>query len=399
MKLYNTLSQQIEPVTSDDGIFRMYVCGITPYDTTHLGHAFTYVCFDVLGRYLEFLGYKTIRVENVTDIDDDILKRAAKVGVAWDALVKQETDKFLADMQALNVRPPDYYPYASQEIPKILEIIVDLLAKGNAYERNGSVYYDTHSDSGFGQLAGMDYTEMLNTANERGNFPDDPNKRDPLDFVLWQAAKPGEPTWDSPWGKGRPGWHIECTAINLRYLGSRVDIHSGGADLIFPHHDCEIAQSEHYSGDRPFVRYWFHIAMVRLANEKMSKSLGNMLFVSDLLKTYSADAIRLYLLSHKYRDAWDADNYTADLTAAEETLARWRVALALPDGSDEPLNALPYEATFGDAMDDDLDTARAIDHLDELADAIAGAPHMQLGQTQAALRMLGAVLGFTFASK
>ncbi len=392
MQLYNTLTEQLEPLTSSDGIMRMYVCGVTPYDTTHLGHAFTYTCFDVLARYLEYSGLETITVQNVTDIDDDILKRAAKVGMAWDALVRQEVAKFQADLRALNVRPPDHYPYATQEIPKIIEIVQALIEKGYGYGRNGSVYYDVRHDRGFGELGHMEYAEMLATANERGNFPDDPNKRDPLDFVLWQAAKPGEPTWESPWGAGRPGWHIECSAMSMRYLGTQVDIHSGGADLIFPHHTCEIAQAEHFSGVTPFVRYWFHIAMVRLDGQKMSKSLGNMLFVRELLKTYSADAIRVYLLSHHYRAGWDADNATPDLQKAEAMVTRWRNALALPSVTEhgsETLNPMPYQETFSLAMDDDLSTPRALEHLDELADAIANTS----GDLQAAQTTLGTLAG------
>src|SRR5262249_24620166 len=235
----------------------------------------------------------------------------------------------------------------------------------------------------------------LATANERGNFPDDPNKKDPLDFVLWQAAKPGEPTWDSPWGPGRPGWHIECSAMSMHYLGPQVDIHSGGADLIFPHHRCEIAQSEHYTGVRPFVRYWFHVAMVRLAGEKMSKSLGNMLFVHDLIRTYPGEAIRLYLLSHKYRKEWPADNADADLKSAEALVERWKKAMVQTGGGGEELNPAPYQATFALAMDDDLDTPRAIMHLDELSDAIlsVGGQGGNIRGAQATLRTLGDVLG------
>ncbi len=403
MDLYNTLTERLEPVTSNDGIFRMYVCGITPYDTTHLGHAFTFMYFDVLARYLEFLGHRTITVQNVTDIDDDILRRAKQVGMAWDELAQQEMAKYQADMQAINIRPPDYYPRATQEIAKIQEIVADLLAKGYAYERNGSVYYDIHHDPEFGELGHMDYPEMLSVANQRGNYPDDPNKRDPLDFVLWQAAKPDEPTWNSPWGPGRPGWHIECSAMSMRYLGNQVDIHSGGADLIFPHHTCEIAQSEHYSEVRPFVRYWFHVAMVRLGGEKMSKSLGNMLFIHDLIKTYSADAIRIFLLSHHYRAEWDADNADAELRDAEAMIARWQAALDTPpagSASGEELDPLPYEAAFGDAMDDDLNTRQAIDDLDDLADAISGTAQAggAVSKAQVALRTLGGVLGLRLAS-
>ena len=397
VNLYNTLTGTVQPITSDDGIIRMYVCGITPYDTTHLGHAFTFVCFDTLARYLEFRDFQTITVQNVTDIDDDMLRRAAELGIAWQELAARETARYQDDMRTLNVRPPDHYPHASQEIPGMITIVADLLRKGHAYEKNGSVYYDVRRDPDFGILGHMDYRSMLATANQRGNFPDDPNKRDPLDFVLWQATKPGEPTWDSPWGKGRPGWHIECSTMSTRYLGPSLDIHAGGTDLIFPHHTCEIAQSEHHTGVRPFVKCWFHVAMVRLAGEKMSKSLGNLLFVGDLVPRFSPDALRIYLLSHKYRDPWDADSADEDLRADDEMLAHWREVLTTASGTGEKLNPLPYEATFSAAMDDDLNTPRAIEHLDELADAIQGASAVKgnVGAAQVTLRTLAGVLGLT----
>ncbi|MHB8752115.1 MAG: class I tRNA ligase family protein, partial [Aggregatilineales bacterium] len=313
----------------------------------------------------------------------------------WDELARQETEKFQEDMRALNIDPPDHYPRATQEIPQILEIVSDLLAKGYAYERNGNVYYDVRHDASLGELAHMDYPEMLETANQRGNFPGDPNKRDPLDFVLWQAAKPGEPTWTSPWGEGRPGWHIECSAMSMRYLGPQIDIHSGGADLIFPHHSCEIAQSEHYNGVMPFVRYWFHIAMVDLGGQKMSKSLGNMIFVRDLLDHYSPDAIRVYLLSHHYRAVWDADNAELALQKAEARIDRWRVAMRLTNAAGEALNPLPYQEMFSLAMDDDLNTPRALEQLDELSDAIVAHAPMGHGlqSAQATLSVLMGVLG------
>lgn len=399
MKLYNTQTRQIQPVTSEDGIVRMYVCGITPYDTTHLGHAFVFVYFDVLERYLEFSGYQTLTVQNVTDIDDDILRRAKEVGLAWDELARQETQKFLTDLRALNVRMPDHYPHATEEIDKMVDIVSTLLDKGYAYERNGSIYYEVRRDPDFGKLSKMNYDEMLRTANERGNFPDDPNKRDPLDFVLWQAAKSGEPTWNSPWGLGRPGWHIECSAMSMRYLGPHIDIHSGGADLIFPHHECEIAQSEHYSGEEPFVRCWFHVAMVRLGGEKMSKSLGNMIFVRDLLQSHSPDAIRLYLLSHKYRDPWDADDAETELRAKEAMFQHWCQTAALPGTGGTDLDVAQIEIDFRAAMDDDLNTPRAIQHLETLANIIlegrrAGA-NIQIAQNK--LRAMSEVLGLRLA--
>ena len=396
MELYNTLTETIEPLTTDDGTFRMYVCGVTPYDTTHLGHAFTYVCFDVLERYLEYLGHQTITVQNVTDIDDDIIRKSKEVGLPWDELGKRETEKYLRDMDALNVRRPDYFPAATEEIGKIIEMVKVLLEKELAYEVNGSVYYATRKDQDFGHhLVDMDYDTLLKIANERGNFPNDPNKRDPLDFVLWQAAQPGEPTWKSPWGPGRPGWHIECSAMSMKYLGSQIDIHCGGADLIFPHHSCEIVQSEGVTGVTPFVRYWFHIAMVEMNGAKMSKSLGNMIFVRDLLRKYPPDAIRLYLLSHHYRQEWSVDNIQTDLARVTAMLGRWRTALSAKVDSTTSLDATSYREKFDAAMNNDLNTPEAINAIDALSQAVldAGEDGRTVGDGLRVLRDLTGVLG------
>src|SRR5579871_5360763 len=310
MKLFNTLTQSLEEFVSLDGnTVRVYVCGVTPYDTTHLGHAFTYVSFDTLMRYLEDSGYNVRYVQNVTDIDDDVLRKAREVGLAWDELGRRETERYLRDMDALNVRRPNVYAHATQETPAMVEIVQTLIARGYAYESGGSVYYSVKRDPDFGVLGravGLnDYTAMLTIANERGNYPDDKRKRDPLDFVLWQAQAPGEPAWESPWGPGRPGWHIECSSMAIHFLGEQIDIHGGGADLAFPHHTCEIAQSEHYTGKVPFSRFWAHTGMVYQGGEKMSKSLGNLTLVSDLLKTYTPDAIRITLQNHQYRYPWE----------------------------------------------------------------------------------------------
>lgn len=398
MKLYNALSQQVEPFKPLGDTVTIYVCGVTPYDTTHLGHAFTYVVFDTLIRYLEGTGQPVRYVQNVTDIDDDILRKAKEVGMDWRELGQRETDRFLADLASLNVRSPDVYPYATQEIDMILKMAEDLLDKGVAYERHGNVYYCVKSDPEFGKLSRYDYPTMLATANERGNFPDDPNKEDPLDFVLWQAGKPGEPTWESPWGGGRPGWHIECSAMSMRYLGSTIDIHGGGADLLFPHHECEIAQSEKYSGESPFVRFWMHIAMVRMDGEKMSKSLGNMVFARDLLKSYVADDIRAYLLSHHYRTPfeWDADK----MAQAAKRAGVWRKALtkqATPsEGS--PLDIQAHVDAFHSAIQDDLNSAAALIALDQLSNAILNANQAEqdVSPAQEQLRALGTMIGFTF---
>lgn len=361
MKLFNTLTQSLEEFVPVDDTVRIYVCGVTPYDTTHLGHAFTYVSFDTLMRYLEYTGCKVKYVQNVTDIDDDILRKAREVGMAWDELGRRETEHYLRDMDALNVRRPDVYAHASEETPTMIEIIQVLLAKGLAYENGGSVYYSVKRDAEFGGMAraiGLnDYHAMLTIANERGNFPDDPRKRDPLDFVLWQAQAPGEPAWPSPWGPGRPGWHIECSAMSMRYLGPQLDIHGGGEDLAFPHHTCEIAQSEHFTGKAPFSRFWVHTGMVHQDGEKMSKSLGNLTLVSDLLKDYSADAIRVTLLSHLYRCPWEC--FPEDLQVATELVARLQQVRTLvgerTDGQDTVLSG-----RFHAAMKNDLNTPEAL---------------------------------------
>jgi L-cysteine:1D-myo-inositol 2-amino-2-deoxy-alpha-D-glucopyranoside ligase len=399
MQLYNTLTRQKESFTPTHDYVTMYVCGITPYDTTHLGHAFTYVVFDTLARYFQFKGWPMRYAQNVTDIDDDILRRAKQVGEDWKALGDHWTRRFVQDMDALNVLRPTFYPRATEEIARILEMTQVLMDKGYAYERNGNVYFHVDNCPTFGKLSHLQRDEMLPIANQRGNVPDDPNKLDSLDFVLWQAAKPGEPSWESPWGRGRPGWHIECSAMSLHYLGEIIDIHGGGGDLVFPHHECEIAQSEQYTGAKPFVRFWMHIAMVRHEGEKMSKSLGNLIMVRDLLQNYSADALRAYLLSHHYRAAWEYDD--AELQQATPRVARYAAAsLADPIASGDPLDATAYRERFAAAMDDDLDTPAAFAILDELAEAIvAAAGRQDLVAAQGALRQLAGVMGLQLAPR
>ncbi len=361
MKLFNTLTQSIEDFVPIDTTVRLYVCGITPYDTTHLGHAFTYMTFDTLIRYLEYTGYKVKYVQNVTDIDDDVLRKAHKLGIAWDELGHREVERFLSDMDALNIRRPDVYSRATDEIPYIIEIVQGLLERGYAYENAGCVYYSVKHDHEFGVLAraiGLkDYHAMLTIANERGNHPEDPRKKDPLDFVLWQAQAPGEPAWPSPWGPGRPGWHIECSSMSMRYLGQQIDIHGGGADLAFPHHTCEIAQSEHYTNKVPFSRTWMHIGMVYQDGEKMSKSLGNLTLVSNLLKDYSANTIRILLQSHHYRFPWEC--FPEDLAIAAETAERLQQVSTLVGG--EPTGEdIMLRNRFIAAMDTDLNTPEAV---------------------------------------
>jgi L-cysteine:1D-myo-inositol 2-amino-2-deoxy-alpha-D-glucopyranoside ligase len=399
MELYNSMGQRVERFEPFGNVVTLYVCGVTPYDTTHLGHAFTYVVFDVLIRYLEASGHTVRYVQNVTDIDDDILRRAEREGMGWQELGNRETAKFLQDLAALNVRPPDFYPRATQEIEMILQITSDLVEKGFAYEREGNVYFRVHGDAEFGKLSGYDYETMLATANERGNFPDDPLKEDPLDFVLWQAMKPGEPSWESPWGPGRPGWHIECSAMSMRYLGPTIDVHGGGADLLFPHHECEIAQSEKFTGQEPFVRFWMHTAMVRMDGEKMSKSLGNMVFVRELLTRYTSDDVRAYLLAHHYRAAFEWSD--AEMEQAAERARRWRQALEgeITESTESGPDISAHAEAFHRAMQSDLDTPAALEALDRIAEEIVTAKEAgrDTSDAQRILRGLGSFLGFTFA--
>lgn len=395
MYLYNTQSKEKELLSAPSGELGIYVCGVTPYDTTHAGHVFTFLAFDILVRYLRYLEFDVTYVQNVTDIDDDVLRKAKEVGISWDELGRRETEKYLRDMRELNALEFDHFVKATEHTPEMIEIIERLIAGEHAYEANGSVYFDVSSDPDFGNLSGIAPDDMLAIANERGNNPDDPNKRAPLDFVLWQAAAPGEPTWDSPWGPGRPGWHIECSAMASKYLGQTIDIHGGGADLVFPHHECEISQSENAFGERPFARFWMHVGMVEYQGEKMSKSLGNLVLASDLLQNYSPDTIRLYLFSHHYRDAWE---FVDDEVDAWATLAGdLQEAVAFPAfGIEEVVDVDVFRERFLNAMDDDLDTPSAIEALREIGQAILQAPEEDdVREAQTTLRELGAILGLT----
>lgn len=398
MKLYNTKTRRMEEFTTRDHEVTLYVCGITPYDTTHLGHAFTYTAYDILIRYLELRGIKVRYAQNVTDIDDDILKRAKETGADWRELGTYWTNHFIDDMIALNVRPPDEFPHATDVIPDIIQAVEALIGTGIAYVKNGSVYYEVNRYPEFGQLSQLPRTEMLPVANERGNHPDDPNKRDPLDFVLWQAQAPGEPAWDSPWGPGRPGWHIECSTMATKYLGSTVDIHGGGLDLCFPHHECEIAQVKPVRDSDPYVRYWMHTEMVGYQGEKMSKSLGNLVMVRDLVKTYSPDVLRLYLGSHHYREVWSYDEQ--DLGKFLELADTLRQAAQVESGTGDIYRTERYERAFIEAMENDLGTPDAVRTLAELARGIlvAAGAQQNVEEAQKLLRKYSRVFGLTLGS-
>jgi L-cysteine:1D-myo-inositol 2-amino-2-deoxy-alpha-D-glucopyranoside ligase len=360
MRLHDTARQAIVPFTPGP-VVTMYTCGITPYDATHLGHAATYLTYDVLQRRLRDRGHDTRCVRNITDVDDDILRKARELGVHYLDLAAAETARFDNDMRVLDVLDSWSEPRATSAIADIRGFIGMVLDRGHAYQSGGAVYFDVSSFDGFGGVSHLDRDEMITLAAERGGNPDDPGKRDPLDFVLWQPSAEGEPAWESLWGPGRPGWHIECSALAMRELGTTVDLHGGGADLIFPHHECERAQSEAATGE-PFVRHWMHQAMVRMDGEKMSKSLGNLVFVSELSKRWDPRAIRLTCLSHHYRHSWEWHDGLMPENA--ERLDRWLAASATPPVGEDDDIAL---ADVRRHLDDDLDTPAAVVAVDRAA--------------------------------
>jgi len=356
MRLYCTSRGDVVPFMPGP-VVTMYTCGITPYDATHLGHAATYLTYDVLQRRLRDRGHETRCVRNITDVDDDILRKARELGVHYLDLAAAETARFDDDMAALNLLPSWSEPRATSAIPDIRGFIGMVLDRGYAYQAGGAVYFDVSRFDRFGQLSHLDREEMLVLAAERGGNVDDPHKHDPLDFVLWQPSAPGEPSWESLWGPGRPGWHIECSALAMRELGTTIDLHGGGSDLIFPHHECEAAQSEAATGE-PFVRHWMHQAMVRMHGEKMSKSLGNLVFVSELRRHWDAPSVRLAVLRHHYRDTWEWNDEV--MPEATDRLKRWQAA-----GSGDGSTGVDQ---VRDALDADLDTPAALATLDEAAD-------------------------------
>jgi L-cysteine:1D-myo-inositol 2-amino-2-deoxy-alpha-D-glucopyranoside ligase len=338
----------------------IYVCGITPYDSAHLGHAFTYVAFDTLVRFLRWRGHEVVYCQNVTDVDDDILRHAARDGEDFRELGRREVAAYLEVMDALNVARPTHFPKATEEIAVMLDVAGRLVDGGFAYVVDGTVFFDVTGYPGFGTLSGLPEADLRDLLAERGGDPDDPRKRHPLDFVVWQRSEAGEPFWPSAWGPGRPGWHLECSAMSLRYLGATIDLHGGGSDLIYPHHESERAQSESVN-QVPFVRRWLHSGMVRHEGEKMSKSLGNLVYPAALFQEHEPAAVRLALLAHHWRSSWtfDAD----ELKAAAERLDAWRrTATRLRAGGSR---TLPEEVEA--ALAADLDTPAALAAVDAMA--------------------------------
>lgn len=393
MKIHNTLSGKTEDFEALDGKVNMYVCGITPYSASHIGHAMMSVIFDVVRRYLEFKGYDVCHIQNFTDIDDKMILAANSTGIDVADLAESNITDYLAEMDALNVARAHEYPRATAEIGKITEIIAKLIEKGYAYPVAGDVYFRVNRDEDYGKLSHRDLDGLI--AGARVEV--DERKEDAMDFALWKSQKPGEPAWDSPWGMGRPGWHIECSAMAIKYLGSSIDIHGGGRDLIFPHHENEIAQSESFTDEVPFSRFWMHNGMLRLGDDKMSKSIGNIVTVGEALSSYSPDALRLFFLSSHYRAPllYTEANVAGQERALERLKNAVRPASAASVGS--TIDVSPAKAQFVEAMDDDFNTPRALAAMFELAREInrgkdEGADVLGAQDT---LRELSGVLGIS----
>ena len=371
LHLYNSLTRTIErfePI--EDRVVGLYVCGVTPYDVGHLGHALTYVTFDTLRRWLEFQAYEVRHIQNITDVDDDMVRKSRELGVTIAELTDRNHQIYLDEMDTLNVLRPDAFPRVSQTMDEIIDTVTRLVAGGFAYAVDGHVFFDTSRTPGFGALAGLTKDE-LRSAPRTDTMPDEPDhlKRDPLDFLVWQPSTVPDASWPSPWGMGRPGWHIECSVMAMTNLGPRIDIHGGGRDLRYPHHECEIVQSECATGEGPYVHTWMHNGTMTLDGVKMSKSLGNLVRVSELLAGgHSPEAVRLLLLGTHYRS--DHDFTEAELDVWESRAARLRAAVAGPGGPPDALKIAHHRVAFMNAMDDDLDTPRAIAELVTIADEL-----------------------------
>jgi len=393
MKIFSTLSGQKEEFKPRGDVVTMYVCGVNPYADAHIGHAMSYITFDMVRRYLEFRGYKTKHVENVTDIEDNIINYANRQGISVRELTEKYTVRYFEDMEALNILRPHFTPRATETIPEIIGTTHGLIDKGYAYQAKGSVYFRVTKMSDYGKLS----HRTLDMMSAGARIEPGEEKEHPMDFVLWKAAKPGEPSWDSPWGKGRPGWHIECSAMSIKFLGEQIDIHGGGQDLIFPHHENEIAQSECFTGKKPFVKYWMHNGLLQMGAEKMSKSIGNLITIRDALQKYSADGIRLFILGSYYRNPLTYSENAIE--AADKGAERLKQALSAQGESTgtNKLDATAYRQHFIEYMDDDFSTPQAIALLFDLAREInrGNDEGKDTSEARVTLAELAGVLGLT----
>ena len=379
LRVYNSLTKHKEEfIPAEPGKVKIYVCGVTPYNHPHIGNARPFVTWDVIRRYLEYQGYAVRHIQNFTDVDDKIINTANTEGVSWAVVANRYIAAYFEVMDKLNVRRADQYPRVSEHMAEIVEMVSTLVEKGYAYVVGGDVYYSVEKYDQYGKLSGRSLDDMK--AGARVEV--DERKNHPMDFALWKSAKPGEPAWDSPWGPGRPGWHIECSAMSLKYLGDGFDFHGGGSDLVFPHHENEIAQSEAYTGCTPFVRYWLHNGFITVNEEKMSKSLGNFFLVKDILEHYPAEVLRFFILSTHYRSPLNfSDEQLSDAGRGLERLRaaamnlKYLAGMAVPRGASEQsgqllATALRTKDDFTAAMDDDFNTALAISTLFSLAKEI-----------------------------
>jgi L-cysteine:1D-myo-inositol 2-amino-2-deoxy-alpha-D-glucopyranoside ligase len=393
LQLYSTLGREKRPFRPlVDGEVRIYVCGVTPYDVTHLGHAFSYVQFDTLRRYLDWNGMRVLYVQNVTDIDDDMIMVSRRQGGRPIAEIRDENDAiFRADLDRLNVLRPTVYPFATDHIPEIIETTRRILDAGYGYAVDGDVFFDVATYPKYGGLNGVALDELEKRENPEAKHRE--KRRGPLDFLLWQTVDPGDPVWDSPWGPGRPGWSIECTAMSMTHLGEQIDIHGGGSDLVFPHHENEIAQAETSSGAVPFCGWWMHNGMLQLDGVKMSKSLGNLVLARELMRRIEPDHLRLYLLSEHYRT--DADYRDGAIEALAGRHERLRT-IARSAATDRAPDAHPLVQQFRERMDDDLDVPGSLDILDAAATRVLGGTS-EAGEAEAIRTALN-TLGFSYAA-
>ena len=391
MRLYNTLSRSVEELVVEDNTVNMYVCGITPYAPSHLGHAMCAIVFDVIRRYLENKGYKVNFIQNFTDIDDKMIIAANDEGIKVSELAERNIQAYMSELGRLNVMEASEYPRATEEIDSIIQVITDLIEKGYAYEISGDVYFRVKQDEDYGKLSRRNIDDLL--AGARLEIEE--TKENPADFALWKSQKPGEPAWDSPWGQGRPGWHIECTAMSLTYLNNKIDIHGGGQDLVFPHHENEIAQSESYTGVEPFARYWMHNGTLGYGEEKMSKSLGNVFSIGEALQVFSSDALRMFFLSSHYRTPLVFSNESVE--GQQRAIERLKSAVASNSGEGEILKTNPYRERFEAAMDEDFNTPIAFSVIFDLARDInrESSNGLNVNPAQDLLSELAKVLGIT----